>query len=162
MKGYEFSHNHPDTGPSPEGRSIGRVRDKSAPTGGWMILLICFSWPISYTYLAMVFIKVLFVLCDHIASLKKFAFLSIFLDTLDLAFYWFAVVFENDDPARFAPVSSAHGRQSRGTMLTKLLPTAPLTLPTPRVLKQTSGDRSKEGLVSSLLECWHAKSAGCG
>src|SRR5436309_15685594 len=23
---YEFSHNHPDTGPSPEGRSIGRNR----------------------------------------------------------------------------------------------------------------------------------------
>ena len=83
---YEFSQNHPDTGPSPEGRSIGHVRDKSAPTGGWMILLICFSWPISYRYLAMLFIKVLFLLCDLIASLKKFAFLSIFLDALDLAF----------------------------------------------------------------------------
>src|SRR2546430_12126260 len=45
-----------------------------------------FSWPISYTYVAMVFIKVLFLLCDLIASLKKFAFLSIFLDALDLAF----------------------------------------------------------------------------
>ena len=83
---YEFSQNHPDTGPSPEGRSIGHVRDKSAPTGGWMILLICFSWPISYTYLAMVFIKVSFLLCDFVASLKKITFLSIFLDALDLAF----------------------------------------------------------------------------
>src|SRR5438105_4187490 len=88
---YEFSQNHPDTGPSPEGRSIGHVRDKSAPTGGWMILLICFSWPISYMYLAMFFIKVLFLLCDFIASLKKIAFLSILFDALNLAFYQVAM-----------------------------------------------------------------------
>src|SRR2546430_12927693 len=32
----EFSHNHSDTGTSSEGRSIGLVHDKSAPTGGWI------------------------------------------------------------------------------------------------------------------------------
>ena len=37
----EFSQNHPDIGTSTQGRSIGDVRDKSAPTGGRVILFIC-------------------------------------------------------------------------------------------------------------------------
>jgi hypothetical protein len=40
---HEFSQNNLDTGPSTEGRSIGHVRDQSAPTGGWMILVTCIS-----------------------------------------------------------------------------------------------------------------------
>ena len=46
--------------------------------------------------------------------------------------------------------------------LPSMLPTAPLTLTTSRVLKQANYDRTKKWLVSSLLECWHAKSASCG
>src|SRR5438093_1471073 len=38
---YEFSQNHPDTGTSPEGRSIGGVRDQSAPTVIRIHLSIC-------------------------------------------------------------------------------------------------------------------------
>jgi hypothetical protein len=38
---YDFSHNHLDTGRSTEGRSIGFVRDQSAPTDGRMIVFIC-------------------------------------------------------------------------------------------------------------------------
>ncbi|TMD69385.1 MAG: hypothetical protein E6I91_02180 [Chloroflexi bacterium] len=34
----DFPQHHSDTGTCMEGRSIGRVRDKSAPTGGWMML----------------------------------------------------------------------------------------------------------------------------
>ena len=37
----EFSQNNPDTGRSTEGRSIGYVRDKSAPTGVRIHLSIC-------------------------------------------------------------------------------------------------------------------------
>src|SRR5207237_7238914 len=37
----EVSQNHPDIGTSTQGRSIGHVHDKSAPTGGRMILFIC-------------------------------------------------------------------------------------------------------------------------
>src|SRR6266480_709972 len=46
--------------------------------------------------------------------------------------------------------------------LPSMPPTAPLTLTTSRVLKQANYDRTKKWLVSSLLECWHAKSARCG
>jgi len=38
---YEFSQNHPDIGTSTQGRSIGDVHDKSAPTGVRIILFIC-------------------------------------------------------------------------------------------------------------------------
>src|SRR5437879_6051743 len=37
---YEVSQNNPDIGTSTEGRSIGHVHDKSAPTGVRMILLM--------------------------------------------------------------------------------------------------------------------------
>src|SRR5437588_9691256 len=40
----ESSQNHPDSEPSPEGRSIGHVRDKSAPTIVRIHLLICINW----------------------------------------------------------------------------------------------------------------------
>src|SRR5437667_8133377 len=36
---YEVSQNNPDIGTSTQGRSIGHVHDKSAPTGVWIILL---------------------------------------------------------------------------------------------------------------------------
>ena len=35
---HEFSQNHPDTGTSTQGRSIGDVRDQSAPTADWVSL----------------------------------------------------------------------------------------------------------------------------
>jgi len=34
----EVSQNNPDIGTSTQGRSIGHVHDKSAPTGVWVIL----------------------------------------------------------------------------------------------------------------------------
>ncbi|MFL5625980.1 MAG: hypothetical protein ACJ788_10355 [Ktedonobacteraceae bacterium] len=34
MADNEFSQHHPGSGPSPQGRSIGGVRDQSAPTVG--------------------------------------------------------------------------------------------------------------------------------
>ena len=40
---YDFSQNNWDSGTSTEGRSIGSVRDQSAPTGGRIILFICIN-----------------------------------------------------------------------------------------------------------------------